>query len=219
MVAKHHWRGGCSRKRRSIKCQMLWDIWGQPVLSSGWLAWMPPLLSSPNVLQAKFYLSLNHKGWVYFTVPIRHFFGASLGIYILPCLYHCSFPIRAMAEKYLPYSTCRRSTLHKPFLMVDTSWSNITGNIPSRNTTCIFCEGSLWRTMNTSRLLWYSSRLPLYLTCQWLHLSAPPQSPILQMGWHSGSSSNAISTLHWGDFAHSAVSSTEPHSKGGPNTS
>lgn len=214
---------GMQQERRSIKCWILWDIWGQPVSSSGWLAWMSPLLSSPNVLQAKFYLTPNHKGWVYFTVPIWHFFGASLGIYILPCLYHCSFPTRTTAEKQLPTQLVEED---QHFINSSLWW---TPRGPTSQTTSLqgtllasSVKGPLGRTMNTSRLLWPSSRLPLYLTCQWFHLSAPPQSPILQMGWRSGSSSNAISTLHWGDFAHSAASSPEPHSKGecpGSNTS
>ena len=116
-------RGGCSRKGAPSNAECSGTSEDSLVSRSGWLTTMPSPLSSPNVLQPKLYLSPAHKEWVHFTVPLQHFFRANLvHISFLVHLYHCSIPTgqrQGPQLKCLPYSNCRRSKLHKLFLMVD----------------------------------------------------------------------------------------------------
>lgn len=164
---------------------------------------------------------------------IWHFSGAHLDMYI--CVY---IPPSLFIPLSFPAGHRQGPRLRNPFttqLVEEQNFINPSVwwmcNSPMSQKTslskehfCIFCEGSLYRALNTVRFLWSGSRLPFSLTSQHLCVSAPLLSPVrfLKLTDAMVVLVTQRATLHGGAFAHSTASSPEPDRKGaypGSNTS
>lgn len=137
---------GLWRERRSIKRWELRDIWGQPGVRFRLAHMDAPSSFIPKCPSTQTFLlpSPLRMGILYCST--WHFFGAYLGLYILPCSFipllqsstviSCRARTSATTETSLPYSSCRRSEIHQL-----PNERCLTENTSSRKTTCIFCEG------------------------------------------------------------------------------